>query len=85
VMPMMGAPVDEATISSGEKEFERFQPVLEQHMNKRDWVAGEFSVADIAVGVWLDLTESAGLKLAPNTAALLGRLRDRPAFVQSAK
>jgi glutathione S-transferase len=84
-MPMVGGPVDEAAITAGTNELARLLPVLDEQLSKTDWVCGELSVADFAIGVWLDLAEPSGLTLSPKVSALLGRLRDRPSFAQSVK
>ncbi len=67
-------------------EARRLLNVLDDRLNDRRWVAGEYSIADIAIAPWLrtlrdfyqvgDLVGWDGLKNAP---AFLDRFLDRPA------
>ena len=67
-------------------EVERLLNVLEQRLAGRDWIAGTYSIADIAIAPWLrslrdfykagDIT---GLTEKPNLLAYLDRFLARPA------
>ncbi|MEL6701562.1 MAG: glutathione binding-like protein, partial [Pseudomonadota bacterium] len=66
-------------------ESKRLFGVLNGHMEGRDWVAGDFSVADIAIVPWLraldfygagEVTEWDSFK---NLHAYRARFEDRPA------
>ena len=67
-------------------ESERILKVVDQQLETRDWIAGEYSIADMAIGPWLrtlrdfykaaDLAGWANLK---NVPAYLDRFNARPA------
>lgn len=67
-------------------EAERILKVVDQQLETRDWIAGEYSIADMAIGPWLrtlrdfykaaDLAGWANLK---NVPAYLDRFNARPA------
>jgi GSH-dependent disulfide-bond oxidoreductase len=70
-------------------ESERLMRVLDKALAGRDWIAGDYSIADIAIGPWLrgmrdfykggDLV---GLADCPNVAAYIDRFLARPAVVR---
>ena len=72
-------------------EAERLLKVLDQALEGRDWIAGEYSIADIAIGPWLrtlrdfykagDIT---GLPDRKNVLAYLERFLARPAVQRGA-
>jgi GST-like protein len=72
-------------------ESERLLKVLDQALEGRDWIAGEYSIADIAIGPWLktfrdfymagDIT---GLPDRRNVLAYLDRFLARPAVQRGA-
>ncbi len=72
-------------------EAERLLKVLDQALEGRDWIAGEYSIADIAIGPWLrtlrdfykagDVTGLPGRK---NVVAYLDRFLARPAVQRGA-
>ena len=68
------------------KEASRLIGVLDKQLEGRDWVAGDYSIADIAIAPWLrtlrDLyqaDEATGLGEAKNVTAFLNRFLDRAA------
>ena len=71
-------------------ETRRLLAVLEQEMAGKDWITGEFSIADIALVPWVDALEFYGAKplvgwdAMPNLQAYVARFYDRPA-VQKGK
>jgi glutathione S-transferase len=75
---------DPAQVETGRRELARFLPVLEQALTGRDWLEGEFSLADIAYAPHLALIAEgdAGYDFAstPNVRAWLARLWARPAW-----
>ena len=75
---------DEPAIEQGKKELTRFLPVLEQQLKAREYLAGAFSVADIAYVPHLTLLAEMGYALPPATAAWLAKLQARPSW-QKAK
>ena len=71
-------------------EAKRLLAVLEQQLAGRDWITGEFSIADIALAPWINGLEFYGAKALvgwdamPNLQAYVARFYDRPA-VQKGK
>jgi glutathione S-transferase len=59
--------------------------ILNQHLSKQTYVAGSFSIADIAIVEMLSLCEDGGITLQsyPHVAAYLTRLQQRSAFVET--
>lgn len=66
-------------------ETKRLLAVLEKQLNGRDWVAGDYSIADIAIGPWLrgldfyEAKEIVGWDDNPNLVAYMDRFLARPA------
>jgi glutathione S-transferase len=75
---------DPAQVETGRRELARFLPVLDQALAGRDWLEGEFSLADIAYAPHLALIAAgdAGYDFAstPNVRAWLGRMWSRPGW-----
>lgn len=72
-------------------EAERLLKVLDQALTGRDWIAGDYSIADMAIGPWLNtLTgfykagDLVGFDKLTNVPAYLARFNARPA-VERAK
>lgn len=73
-------------------ETARLLKVLETALEGREWIAGDYSIADIAIGPWLrglrdfyqagDIT---GLQECPRVAAYLERFLARPAVARGLK
>jgi glutathione S-transferase len=56
----LGEP-DAAELAKGEQRFHRFAEVLDKHLSGRQWLVGEgLTLADFAIGSWLDLAVPAG-------------------------
>jgi glutathione S-transferase len=83
----MSAEADPQELAKGEEAFHRFAAVLEGHLKGRDWLVGNsVTLADFAVGSFLDLAEMAQF---PMTAykeipRWYGNLQQLPAWVSSA-
>ncbi|WP_050927872.1 glutathione S-transferase family protein [Aestuariivita boseongensis] len=66
-------------------EAKRLLSVLEGHLEGRDWVAGDYSIADMAIAPWLRALDFYGAKEVlgweghKNLVAYLDRFLDRPA------
>jgi GST-like protein len=67
-------------------EAERLLKVLDAALAGRDWIAGEYSIADVAIAPWLralrdvyKADEIAGWGRLANVPAYLDRFLDRPA------
>jgi len=76
---------DPRSEESGRKELERFLPVLESALDGRDWLEGEFSLADIAYAPHFMLIAEGGFSFAPypRVERWLERLMARPAWQQT--
>jgi GSH-dependent disulfide-bond oxidoreductase len=66
-------------------EYERNLAVLERRLEGRDYILGEYSIADIIAFPWAFIAKPLGasLDVFPNVAAWRGRIKQRPA-VQNA-
>ncbi|KAG1715368.1 Disulfide-bond oxidoreductase YfcG [Nymphon striatum] len=66
-------------------EGKRLMAVLEKHLDGRDWVAGDYSIADIAIAPWLRALDFYGTRDIlgwhdhKNLVAYLDRFVERPA------
>lgn len=66
-------------------EAKRLLAVLEKELDGKDWIAGDFSIADIAIAPWLSALEFYGTKGVvgfndlTNVPAYLDRFMARPA------
>ncbi|MFK7751921.1 MAG: glutathione S-transferase family protein [Sedimentitalea sp.] len=66
-------------------ESKRLMAVLEKELADRDWIAGDYSIADIALAPWLRALDFYGAKELlgwsdhPNLMAYLDRFLERPA------
>lgn len=66
-------------------ESKRLLAVLEHQLKGQDWVAGQYSIADMAIAPWLRALDFYGVKDLlgfadhPNIVAYLDRFLDRPA------
>lgn len=66
-------------------EAKRLLAVIEKQLEGQDWIAGDFSIADIAIAPWLGALEFYGAKELvgwdnfPNTNAYVERFMARPA------
>lgn len=77
-----GAPADPALVALAERELRRFLPLLDAQLEGRDYLAGGYSIADIAVGCGLENCEARGVTLDgyPYLHGWRERLRQRPAW-----
>ncbi|HEX2672247.1 MAG TPA: glutathione S-transferase family protein [Polyangiaceae bacterium] len=75
-------PADVGVLTLAERELSRFLSILEEGLAERDYLANEFSLADIAVGCTLEYCESRGFELSayPKLVAWRERLRRRPSW-----
>lgn len=67
-------------------EANRLLRVLEKQLEGRDWITGDYSIADMAVGPWLrtirvnyEAEKETGMDALPNVQAYLERFLARPA------
>ncbi|TWI34482.1 glutathione S-transferase C-terminal domain-containing protein [Paracoccus sulfuroxidans] len=67
-------------------EANRLMRVLEKQLEGRDWITGDYSIADMAVGPWLrtirvnyEAERETGMDALPNVQAYLERFLARPA------
>jgi glutathione S-transferase len=83
VKPLFGmGDTDESAIQPQLKELAQFLPVLDANLAGNEWVAGDLSLADFAVGSTFIYRRVAGISLDgfPNIAALMTRLESRPSW-----
>jgi glutathione S-transferase len=78
---------DPKAVEAAYKELGRYLTVLEQALSGRDWLEGEFSLADIAYAPHFaavvegeEKKDGLGLSATPNVAAWLQRMWARPAW-----
>ena len=66
-------------------EAKRLLNVLETELDDKEWIAGAYSIADMAIAPWLRATDFYGTRDVlgwddyKNVKAYLGRFEDRPA------
>jgi len=67
------------------REVRRLYGVLDQRLAGRDWIAGEYSIADIACYPWIVPYRSHGQNLDdhPNLKRWFGRMAERPATIRA--
>ena len=67
------------------KETERLYRVMEQQLSHHPFIAGEYSIADMAIYPWLLQHEKQGMKLEsyPHIAAWLAKITARPAVIRA--
>jgi glutathione S-transferase len=73
-----------AAIDRYQHETRRLYEVLDKQLAKQEYLAGQFSIADIANWTWVSVYEWAGVSLEdlPNLQRWLDDLGRRPAFVK---
>jgi glutathione S-transferase len=78
---------DPQSLESGRKELARYFPVLESALADRDWLEGEFSLADVAYAPHLWLVAEGGFDFSPypRVRNWLDRLLARPAWRKTAE
>jgi glutathione S-transferase len=71
---------DPVLIASAERELARFIPVLDAHLNGREFIVDALTVVDFAPAPWLEAATRLGVDLTPysNVASWLGRLQSKP-------
>jgi glutathione S-transferase len=77
---------DPQAAENGRKELARYLPVLEAGLAGGEWLAGAFSLADVAHLPHLLLVEEGGFDFAPypRVRDWIARLRQRPAWKKAA-
>lgn len=67
-------------------EVKRMLNVMERRLNDREWIAGDYSIADIAIVPWFNCIEqffgageATGLRKLKNISDYMDRFNDRPA------
>ena len=67
---MMGAESDQARMEACTKEFTRYAPVLNAHLEGKTFVLGDsYSIADIAIGVVAEAAMAVGQLHLPSQAS----------------
>jgi len=77
---------DAKAAEAGRKELGRLLPVLEERLVGRDWLEGDFSIADVAHAPHLLLAGEGGFDFSPypHLRAWLARIEARPAWRKTA-
>jgi glutathione S-transferase len=80
--PMMGGTPDASRIKWGEEQVARFAPVLNNHLEGKQYLVGEYSIADIALGTTLEFAQTVPIDLGSykHIGAWLQRLTARDAW-----
>ncbi len=78
--------IDPQAAEVGRKELARFLPVIDSALADREWLEGDFSLADIAYAPHLSLIAEGGFAFLPypNLRGWLDRLLARPAWRRTA-
>jgi GST-like protein len=65
-------------------EVDRLYGILDGRLTEREYVAGDYSIADIAIGPWVGFRGMHGVELAayPNVARWYSAVSERPAWVR---
>ncbi|KXJ42583.1 MAG: glutathione S-transferase family protein [Cycloclasticus sp.] len=77
---------DEATVATTKEAFLGALGILNNQLAGKDYISGDYSIADIAIGAVTSLSFLLGLDLTPypNILAWLARLRDKPSWQAAA-
>ena len=81
----LNATPDQTRIEAGTRDFERYAPVLNAHLESRKWMVGDaLSIADLAVGTSYDLVPAIGLphQKYRSLTAWHDRLAARPSWAE---
>jgi glutathione S-transferase len=78
---------DSPIVTAARLELARYLPVLETALEGREWLEGDFSLADLAYAPHLSMLADGGFDFAPHPAlrAWLSRLLARPAWRKTAE
>jgi glutathione S-transferase len=73
---------DQSILDRGQKRMPEVLASLDAQLTGKEYILGDFSVADPACAPWLDLAPNLGLDLAPhgNVVAWLERMQARPSW-----
>jgi glutathione S-transferase len=83
VKPMMGGKSDQATIDAATQNIQRFAPVLNAHLEGKEWMLGDaFSIADICIATTVEFGGIAKVDLSTfkHIGAWLGRMQARDSW-----
>ena len=73
---------DQTVLDRGQKRMPEVLAALDGKLEGKEYIIGDFSVADCACAPWLDLAPTLGVDLEPhaNVRAWLERMRARPSW-----
>lgn len=73
---------DQAILERGRQRMPEVLAVLDRQLEGKDYIAGDFSIADCACAPWLELTEFFGIETPglDNVAAWMNRMKSRPSW-----
>jgi glutathione S-transferase len=85
---LAGARPDDPAVATGRVELARHLDVLEQRIGDREWLCGDFSLADVCYAPFVTVLEQVGagdvVRARPRVAAWIARLAARPAVRDTA-
>jgi len=73
---------DEGVLSRGRQRMPEVLAVLDRQLEGKDYLVGEFSIADCACSPWLELSEMFGIDMSAfrNVADWMSRMQARPSW-----
>lgn len=73
---------DEAVLERGRKRMPEVLAMLDAQLAGREYIVGDFSVADAACAPWLEIAPDFGIDLGPhpNVRAWMERMKSRPSW-----
>ena len=82
IKPMMGQSTDNARVESSTKDWERYAPILNGHLEGKQYVVGTYSIVDIAYATTVEMAVACGIDLTkyPHINAWYGRVTSRDAW-----
>lgn len=84
IKPLRGGEPDEVKVEEHLRAWQRPARHLDQHLARHEMLVGSRSVADVAVGVWVELASRAGmLEGLPHVQRWLQQLTELPAWTSA--
>ena len=73
---------DQQILARGRQRMPQALAILDHQLEGKDYIAGDFSIADCACAPWLELAPGFGIDLAPfaNVSAWMTRMQGRPSW-----
>jgi GST-like protein len=73
---------DEAILSRGQQRMPEVLGTLDRQLEGKEFIVGDFSIADCACAPWLELAGFFGIEMEPfaNVTAWMSRMQARPSW-----